>query len=117
MIDKHDRVASVIKEQAATFIQHEANTDPLITVTATTVSPDYKRATIFVTTIPDDKEEGALVFLKRYGGEFRKYLKKHTHLKSLPHIDFAIDRGERHRQHIDKLVQETGTPPQHDQPE
>ena len=106
MHDRHDRVISLIKEHAATFIQQEANTDPLITVTGANISPDYKRVTVFVTTIPETKEAEALVFLKRYSGEFRHYLKKHSQLKSIPHIDFAIDYGERHRQHIDEIARD-----------
>lgn len=103
MNDRHDRVSSLLKELAAKFIQQEANTDPLITVTNADISPDYKRATIFITTIPDDKEDAALVFLKRYAGEFRQFVKKQINMKTIPHIDFVLDVGERHRQNIDKI--------------
>lgn len=103
MNDRHDRVRSLLKELAATFIQHEANTDPLITVTNADISPDYKRATIFITTIPEEKQEVALVFLKRYAGEFRQFVKKKINMKTIPHIDFVLDVGERHRQNIDEL--------------
>lgn len=106
MHDRHDRVVSLLKEQAAKFIQQEANSDPLITVTHASISPDYKRVTIFVTTIPDGKEAEALIFLKRYGGEFRHYVKKHCNLKIIPHVDFEIDYGERHRQHIDDIARD-----------
>ncbi len=104
MIDKQDRRASLLKEQAAKFIQQEANTDPLITVTNATVSPDLKKVTIFVTTIPEDRESDALIFLKRYSGEFRHHLKKHCSLKTIPHVEFEIDYGERHRQNIDEIA-------------
>jgi ribosome-binding factor A len=106
MNDRHDRVASVIKEAAATFIQHEANTDPLITVTHVTISPDYRRATIYITTIPDDREYDAVIFLKRSATELRKFLKRKCPLKIIPHLDFDVDAGERHRQHMDEIVRE-----------
>ena len=35
---------------------------------------------------------------------FRSYVKKHARLKMIPHIEFAVDFGERHRQHIDDVV-------------
>lgn len=108
--DRHEKVAELIKEQVATFIEHEANTDPLITVTKVTTSKDYKNATIHITTIPDGREEDALIFLKRSGREMRRYVMKHCNMKIIPHLDFAIDYGERHRQHIDELVEETQTP-------
>jgi ribosome-binding factor A len=108
MIDKHQKAVLVLQECAAKFIQLEANTDPLITVTSANASPDFKNVTIFFTTIPDGKEEAALIFLKRGGGLFREYLKKHSRLKVIPHVTFMVDYGERHRQHIDEIVREVG---------
>ncbi len=108
MSQRHEKVVLLIQELAAKFIQHEANTDPLITVTSANASPDFKNVTVFITTIPDSKQDDALVFLKRSGTEMRTYIKKNTNFKVIPHIDFAIDYGERHRQHIDEIVRETG---------
>ena len=101
--DRHERVRSLLTSLAASFIRDEANPDPLITVTNVTISPDYRKVTIYVTTIPESGEENALIFLKRKGSEFRTYIKKHSDLKHIPHVEFEIDRGERHRQHIDEI--------------
>ena len=103
------RVTELVREKVATFIQEEANSDHLITVTNVNVSPDLRNATIFITTIPDGREQDALVFLKRHGKEIRKKLMKATHIKIVPFLDFQVDAGERHRQHIDEIVNETGT--------
>lgn len=104
--DRHDRISSILKALAAEFILNEANSNPLITVTNVTISPDYKRSTIWFTTLPEDKQQDALIFLSRNGSEFRHYIKKHAHLKYIPHIDFEVDYGERHRQHMDEVVKE-----------
>jgi|GEM_PF-220322 len=104
--DRHDRAASLIKEVVAKFIQLEANTNPMITVTQVTVAPDYRRVTVYVTTIPDGRESDALVFLKRSATEMRTYVKKHTNLKIIPHLEFAYDYGEKHRQHIDEIARD-----------
>lgn len=104
--DRHDRAASLIKEVVATFIRIEANTNPMITVTHVTVSPDYRRVTVYITTIPDGRESDALVFLKRSASEMRGYVKKKTNLKIIPHLEFAYDYGEKHRQHIDEIANE-----------
>lgn len=106
MSDRHVRVESLIRELVAAFIQHEANTDPLITVTRATTAPDYRRVTIFFTTIPAGREEDALIFLKRCGRELRGYIKKKSNLKIIPYIEFMVDYGERHRQHIDEIAHE-----------
>ena len=104
--DRHHRVVSLIRELAASFIQAEANPNPLITVTAVTTSPDYRNVTIFITTIPEGRESDALIFLKRHGSAMRNYIKKHSNLKIIPNLEFAVDAGERHRQHIDELTNE-----------
>lgn len=106
MSERTLKVEGIIKEAAAMFILYEANTDPMITVTRVDISPDLKRALIFFTTIPDGRESDALIFLKRSAGEFRNYLKKEAAMKRIPHIEFMIDAGERHRQHIDEVFRD-----------
>lgn len=91
---------------AAQFIQNEANTNPLITVTRVTTSPDYTNATIFITTIPAGRETDALVFLKRQAREMRHFIKKKCRFKIIPNLEFEVDYGERHRQHIDEIARE-----------
>lgn len=106
MTDRHDRVASLLRELAAGYIQHEANTDPLITVTRVTTSPDYRKVTVYFTTVPEGREPDALAFLKRSGRDLRGYIKKKSNLKIIPFLDFAVDYGERHRQNIDEIARE-----------
>ncbi len=106
MSDRHLRVESLIRELVASYIQKEANTDPLITVTRVTSSPDYRKMTVFFTTIPDGREEDAMIFLKRYGSDLRHYIKKKSNLKIIPFLEFSVDYGERHRQNIDEISRE-----------
>lgn len=103
MNDRKSKVEQLIKEAVATFVLHEANTDPLITITRVDMSPDLKRALIFFTAIPDAKEQDALIFLKRTASELRNFLKENARLKRIPHLDFFIDAGEKHRQHVDEV--------------
>lgn len=105
MNDRHEKVAEIIRAVAAKFVTYEANTNPLITITRVTIAPNYRQATIYFTTIPDERENDALIFLQRHAREVRSRIKHDTSLKYIPHIEFAVDRGERHRQHIDTLVQ------------
>jgi ribosome-binding factor A len=106
MIDKKIKATALIKDLVAKFVQQEANTNPLITITNADVSPDMRRAIIFFTTIPDGKEADALIFLKRSASAMRNYMKSHARLRNIPHLEFMIDAGERHRQHMDELVRE-----------
>ncbi len=113
MSDRHIRVESLIKELVASFIQHEANANPLITVTRASTAPDYRRVTIFFTTIPEGKEDDAMIFLKRCGSELRGYIKKKSNLKIIPFIEFSVDYGERHRQDIDEIAREIAEQQKH----
>lgn len=106
MSDRKIKISALLKELAAKFIQLEANTDPMITVTNVDLSPDFKRIIIFVTTIPSNREPDAIIFLKRNATDMRNYMKKNARIKTVPHLEFMIDAGERHRQNMDELVKE-----------
>ena len=103
-MERNEKVANLIKELGAQFLGRENNRTSLITVTSCTVSPDLKRATIFITVLPDEKEGSALDFVKRKRGELREHLKKNIKIKIIPFIDVQIDRGEKNRQKIEELL-------------
>lgn len=99
-----EKVANIIKELAAQFLGRENNRTSLITVTSANASPDLKRATIFITVLPDSKEHDALEFAKRKRAELRDFLKKNIPIKVIPFVDIMIDKGEKNRQKIDELL-------------
>jgi len=105
-MERNEKVANLIKELSAAFLSRESNRTSLVTVTSTTTSPDLKRATIFITVLPESKEKEVLEFAKRKRGEMRDYLKKNLEIKTIPFIDIEIDRGEKNRQKIDELLRE-----------
>ncbi len=104
MSDRQDKVANLIKELAANFLERETDKSSLITVTSANVSPDLKRATILISVLPEEKEKLALEFVKRKRRELREVLAKNLKTKNLPFLDFAIDAGEKRRQRIDELL-------------
>lgn len=98
------RVTSLLEALVANFLRDEANAEPMITVTHIELSPDLKRATVYVSIFPDGREEDALVFLKRKGGDLRNVVKQKANLKHIPFFDFKIDYGEKNRQRIDEIA-------------
>lgn len=100
------KLRSAIMELAGKFIEAESNRTSLITVTDCKVSEKMKNATVFVTVFPEDKEKGALEFLRRKGRDFQKYLREKTRMRMAPFIIFELDMGEKNRQKIDELLQE-----------
>lgn len=107
MINRNEKIASFIKELSAQFLGTENNKTSLITVTSANCSPDMKRATIYITVLPESKEHDALEFAKRKRPELRDFLKKNMNTKIIPFIDIDIDRGEKNRQKIDELLRES----------
>ena len=104
MSARKEKVENIIKELGAQFLEKENDRTSLLTVTSSSVSPDLKRATIFITVLPESKENSALSFAKRKRGELRDYLKKNLKIKNIPFIDIEIDEGEKNRQKIDDLL-------------
>ena len=76
MTERNKKGANLLKELGAQFLERENNNTSLITVTSCTASPDLKRATIFITVLPNEKEAKALAFVKRKRGELLEYIKK-----------------------------------------
>ena len=101
---QQERFREHLREVAADFLNRETpSSRSLITVTDATVSPDFKRATIYITTIPTSEEERALDFVRRKRTELRDFLAKKSRFRVLPVLEVKLDEGERNRQKIDGL--------------
>ena len=105
-MQRNEKIANQIKELSATFLGRENNHTSLITVTGCNTSPDLKRATVYITVLPDSKEHDALDFAKRKRKELRVFIKEKLSIKIIPFLDIAIDAGEKNRQKIDELLRQ-----------
>ncbi len=102
--ERQQKMRELLREKAAEFFNRESGPHSLITVTDATISPDFKRATIYFTTIPTSEEERALEFARRKRTDLREYLSKEGRLRMAPVIEVKLDLGERNRQRIDDLL-------------
>ena len=105
-MNRTEKIANRIKELAAEFLVRESNRASLITITSASCSPDLKRATVFITTLPAEKEKSALEFARRKRRDLREFLKKNMEIKKIPFLEIAIDLGEKRRQRMDELLRE-----------
>ena len=103
---RQDKVKENIRNLTAQFLEMESNRTSLITVTDANVSKDLKKATIFISVLPESGEESALNFVKRKRKSVRNYLKKKLDMRNIPFLDFELDFGEKNRQRIDELSQD-----------
>ena len=57
MSERNEKFAHLIQKIGAQFLGKVNNQTSLITVTSVTTSPDLRRATIFITVLPESKEK------------------------------------------------------------
>jgi ribosome-binding factor A len=86
------------------FFQRESSGASMITVTRTEIGRDMKHGTIFITVLPENKEEAAINFAKRMRSDLRHFVMKRLPVKVIPFFEVEIDYGEKNRLHIDELL-------------
>ncbi len=100
---RQEKVSELLRELSAEFLERESNRESLITVTHATVSSDLKRATVYITVLPEEKEAAALDFAKRKRKELREFVKERIKFRVLPFLEVEIDKGQKLQQKIDGL--------------
>lgn len=103
---KDEKTASLLSRFAAEYFENESNGESLITVTKTEISNRGKRADVFFTALPKEKEPEVLAFAKRRRNDFRQFVMNKKSFGFAPKINFFIDQGEHNRQRIDELSNE-----------
>jgi ribosome-binding factor A len=91
---------------AQDFFQRESSGASMITITRSEVSADMKHGTLFITVLPENKEEAAINFAKRMRSELRHYVMKRLPVKVIPFFEVEIDYGEKNRLHVDSLLRQ-----------
>jgi len=104
---RDEKIRHAIFELATKFIQNESSGASLITVTDVRVSNNGKNALILFTTLPEDKMHTVAEFLKRKRADFQEYVRANSRIGRAPFFDFAIDLGEKNRQNIDRISEES----------
>ena len=104
---RHERIIEILHDMAARFLLLEGNNSSLLTITNVVLTKDGKRATIFFTVFPESYEKTALEFAQRKRTEFKQFVRDNSRLGMIPQLDFAIDAGEKNRQKIDNLLNES----------
>lgn len=102
-LKKDAKIASIVREAVAEFCKRESNRASLITITRVDMTDYGRKAMIYFTVFPEDKETEALAFLKRSRSQIYKFMIETTGLSFVPLVDVEIDIGEKNRQKIEGL--------------
>lgn len=103
---KHNRIEEAIREAASLFIAREAGTTSMITITRVQLNEKGRKAIIFYTCMPEDKENAAFGFLKRNLGEIRDFCQSRIKTHTIPFLDVMVDDGEKNFRHINDLLRQ-----------
>lgn len=101
---RQSKIEEQIREVSAKFIERESNKTSIISVTGVSLFEKGRKATIFITVLPESGEDSAVNFLKRKRPEIKDAIKKGLNLNTIPFIEIEIDKGEKARQNIDVLL-------------
>ncbi len=103
MIERKARVEEEIRKVVAEYIERESNRDALISVTRITLNDKMTHALVYVSVLPENKEQAVVYFLTRSGSELKQFIRtKIPYIRSL-FFEFIIDEGEKNRIRIDVL--------------
>ena len=91
MNERDHRLESSFARIAAEFLQGEANSDPLITVTRCQLGDRGRIATIFVSVLPAEKSEHVMNYLRRKRSDLRAYAMTHIRTHTIPTFEFLLD--------------------------
>ena len=105
-----DRVAEVVREEAARFLTSGAK-DPrltaLVTVTAVDVTPDLKHARIFISMMGTETDKASsLEALASMTGHLRTRVSKIMRLRVAPTLSFRVDESVARAARIESLLAE-----------
>jgi ribosome-binding factor A len=106
---REQKVAEAIKHAVAEIILEELGDPKLgfITITAAVISADYKKATIYFSSIGDENQQAeSLKHLNRAAGFIKSRIKDKVVLRYIPEIVFEIDTLLQEEQRIGKVIDE-----------
>ena len=107
MSNREEKMKEILHDMGARFLSINGNKSSLLTVTNVGLTRDEKHATIFFTVFPTNFEKTALEFAKRKRSQFKEFIKENSKLGRTPQVDFEIDQGEKNRQKIDNLLNQS----------
>lgn len=102
--NKDEKMATLLMHLAAEYFSREGNRESLITFTYAEMLDRGRRSNIYFTVLPSDREVSALQFVRRKRNDFRLFVMQKNLFGFMPQINFSIDDGEKNRQRIDELL-------------
>jgi ribosome-binding factor A len=109
------QVGDLLRDEISFMIQRGLK-DPRIgfaSITRVEVSPDIRYATVYVSVMGSEEEQSeSLVALNNASGFIRHELGPKLTMRSIPIINFRLDRSMEHAENVQRLLNEIDLPPE-----
>lgn len=100
---RQEKVEGRLQEIISQFLNRQASTKSVVTVTHCDVPGDLKKVTAFISVFPEKFEQEALDFAKRQRTELRQLIAAEMPMKTIPFVEFELDAGEKNRQKVEQI--------------
>lgn len=103
-----ERVQTLLVEAVSDILARDFQFDEMVTVTRAEPSRDLYYARVFVSIFTDNaaREKEILELLKRAASDIQFSLNRKLRMRPVPRITFAVDRDEKRRERIERLLAE-----------
>lgn len=104
---KDEKLISLIRNEAAAFIETHADIPPGVLLTATHVmlSPDHHFADVFISIYPTVRIGVYLKKFRHWQHAFNVYARETLRLKNMPAVRFKLDDAALKQERIEKLLE------------
>src|SRR5690606_35672561 len=99
--DRSTRLADALRKVVSPLLQDSAPLGAIVTLTHLDTDERGMFARIYITVLPENKEEEVLLSLTEEIPHFRQSIAHTLDLRGVPEIKFIIDRGEKTRERIE----------------
>src|SRR3989344_6846137 len=105
---RKERLGPVIKEELSKIFLRELDVEPgvIVSITSVEISIDQKKACIYLTFLPSEKEGDIFPYIQKCRDEMQYLLVRRLQMKFVPDIVFVVDKGEKARARIQELIEE-----------
>jgi ribosome-binding factor A len=103
---RDERTISTLKRFTAEWLNQNMPAGTLVTVTNFRLSRDHEGATVFVSVLPETKEEEVRESFRKQGHDLHDYLGKNIRMGHIPFVNLDIDYGEKNRRQVEKIIEE-----------
>ncbi len=97
----HRAIAQVLQRQVS-----DPRIEGMVGITRVNITPDFRRADVYVTVMPEKYEKRTLAGLRAAAVHIHNKVKKLVALRTVPHLQFELDRSIKNQAAVETAIRE-----------